>query len=147
MTGMPPEMQAMMSQFPMPPEMMFGGMPGMMPDPNAFGQFPPGGGFQQAPTGPSGQQNFGGGFGNYGAQHQPQQQQQQLQPPKYHGQRMGSPGRMGSPNTYVAGEVRANLCSGMNIPSGPQAMGGQQGYRNNGGGSIRGAPRGGPRRY
>jgi pre-mRNA 3'-end-processing factor FIP1 len=103
MTGMPPEMQAMMSQFPMPPEMMFGGMPGMMPDPNAFGQFPPGGGFPQAPTGPSGQQNFGGGnFGNYGGQHQPQQQQQQLQPPKYHGQRMGSPGRMGSPNTYVS---------------------------------------------
>jgi hypothetical protein len=104
MTGMPPEVQAMMSQFPMPPEMMFGGMPGMMPDPNAFGQFP-GGGFQQAPTGPSGQQNFGGGFGNYGGQHQQHQpqQQQQLQPPKYHGAgaRMGSPGRMASPNTYV----------------------------------------------
>jgi len=34
----------------------------------------------------------------------------------------------------------------MNIPSGPQAMSGQQGYRGNANGSMRGAPRGAPRR-
>ena len=114
MTGMPPEMQAMMSQFPMPPEMMFGGM-GMMPDPNAFGQqgFPGGGGgFGQPPTGPSGQQNFGGQFGGFPPQQQQQQQgygqpqygvqQQQLQAPRFPGQRTGSPVRMGSPNTYIS---------------------------------------------
>src|SRR5271155_2867085 len=103
MTGMPPEMQAMMGNFPMTPEMMFGGM-GMMPDPSAFGQPGFGGAFGQAPGGPSGQQNFGGG--GYGMYPQPQQQQQaqqgygqqQLQPPKFPGQRIGSPARMGSPN-------------------------------------------------
>ena len=117
MTGMPPEMQAMMSQFPMPPEMMFGGM-GMMPDPNAFGQqgFGGGGGFGHPPPGPSGQPNFGGQFGGFPPQQQQQQpqqqqqqgygqpqygiqQQQQLQPPKFPSQRMGSPVRMESPNT------------------------------------------------
>ena len=115
MTGMPPEMQAMMTNFPMTPEMMFGGM-GMMPDPGAFGQPGFSGAFGQAPGGPSGQQNFaGGGYGMYPQQQQqqaqqgygqqqygvqPQQggQQQQLQPPKFPGQRMGSPARMGSPN-------------------------------------------------
>lgn len=119
MTGMPPDMQAMMAQFPMTPDMMFGGM-GMMPDPNAFGQggFGGPGGFPPLPTGPSGQQNFGGGGGyggysqqgqqqqgygqqQYGGQQQGQQSQsQQLQPPKFPGQRMGSPARVDSPNTY-----------------------------------------------
>lgn len=123
MTGMPPEMQAMMGQFPMPPEMMFGGM-GMMPDPSAFGQggFGPGG-FPPLPSGPpGGQQNFGGGYGGYpqqqqqqqqgfagqqyGGQQQPQQSQsQQLQPPKFPGQRMGSPARMDSPNTHCPFEI------------------------------------------
>ena len=111
MTGMPPEMQAMMAQFPMPPDMMFGGGMPMMPDPNAFAQqggF--GGGFGQPPAGPSGQ-NFGGGYGGfppqqpqqgYGQQqYDGQQQQQQLQPPKFPGQRKGTPTRMGSPNAYV----------------------------------------------
>jgi len=113
MTGMPPEMQAMMTQFPMAPEMMFGAM-GMM-DPNAFAQqggF--GAGYGQASAGPSGQQQFGGygGFPQQQQQQPPQQQgygqqygvpqggQQQLQPPKYPNQRMGSPARMGSPNAY-----------------------------------------------
>ena len=112
MTGMPPEMQAMM-QFPMPPDMMFGGPMGMMPDPSAFGQqggF--GSGYGQPPAGPSGQ-NFGGGFGGFPPQQQQQQQQgygqqqygslqqqqPQLQPPKFPGQRKGTPTRMGSPNT------------------------------------------------
>lgn len=113
MTGMPPEMQAMMAQFPMPPDMMFGGM-GMMPDPSAFGQggFAGPGGFPPLPTGPSGQQNFGGGYGGYPQQQQQQQgygqqqyggqqqSQSQLQPPKFPGQRMGSPARADSPNTY-----------------------------------------------
>lgn len=110
-------MQAMMAQFPMTPEMMFGGM-GMMPDPSAFAQggF---GGFGQPPTGPGGQQSFGGGYGGfppqgqqggqpgYGAQQQfggqqpPQGQQQQLQPPKFPSQRVGSPARMESPNLYI----------------------------------------------
>jgi hypothetical protein len=115
MTGMPPEMQAMMTQFPMPPDMMFGGGMGMMPDPNAFAQqggF--GGGYGQPPAGPSGQ-NYGGGFGGFPPQQQQQQQQQgygqqqyggqqqqqQLQPPKFPGQRKGTPVRMGSPNTYL----------------------------------------------
>jgi hypothetical protein len=116
MTGMPPDMQAMMAQFPMTPEMMFGGM-GMMPDPSTFGQggFGPGG-FPPLPSGPQGQQNFGGGgYGGFpqqqqqqgygqqqygGGQQQAQQpsQSQQLQPPKFPGQRMGSPARVGSPN-------------------------------------------------
>jgi hypothetical protein len=124
MTGMPPEMQAMMSQFPMPPEMMFGGM-GMMPDPTAFGQQGfgggTGGGFGQPPTGPSGQQNFGGQFGGFPPQQQQQQQpplqqqqqgygqpqygvqqqQQQLQPPRFPGQRIASPVRIESPTTYI----------------------------------------------
>lgn len=121
MTGMPPEMQAMMAQFPMTPEMMFGGM-GMMPDPSAFAQqgFGGGGGFpQQPPSGPSSQQqNFGGGYGGFPQQQQQQQppqqgygqqsqygvqqpQQQQLQPPKFPGQRIGSPARMESPSAYV----------------------------------------------
>lgn len=140
----------MMSQFPMPPEMMFAGMPGMMPDPSAFGQFP-GGGFQQTPTGPSGQQSFGGGYGGYGVQqhqqHQPPQQPQLQPPPKYHGQRIGSPARMGSPNLYISLFASVLIFSGVNIPSGPQAMGGQQGYRGNSNGSMRGPPRGGQRRY
>ena len=124
MTGMPPEMQAMMSQFPMPPEMMFGGM-GMMPDPNAFGQqgfAGGGGGFGPPPTGPSGQQNFGGQFGGFPPQQQQQQQQpqqqqqqqqgygqpqygvqqQQLQPPNFPRQRIGSPVRIESPTTYIS---------------------------------------------
>ena len=115
MTGMPPDMQAMMAQFPMTPEMMFGGM-GMMPDPSTFGQGGFGaGGFPPLPSGPQGQQNFGGGYGGFpqqqqqqgygqqqygGGQQQAQQpsQSQQLQPPKFPGQRMGSPARVGSPN-------------------------------------------------
>ena len=109
MTGMPPEMQAMMANFPMTPEMMFGGM-GMMPDPSAFGQPAFGGAFGQPPNGPSGQQNFGGGgYGMYPQQQQQQQpqqgygqQQQQLQPPKFPSQRIGSPARMGSPNAYAS---------------------------------------------
>src|SRR5271169_6322347 len=105
MTGMPPEMQAMMAQFPMTPEMMFGGM-GMMPDPSAFGQQGFGGGFPpQPPSGPSGGQNFGG-YGGFPQQPQQpsqlqqqqgygqQQQSQQLQPPRFPSQRMGSPARM-----------------------------------------------------
>ena len=152
-------MQAMMSQFPMPPEMMFGGM-GMMPDPSAFGQQGFGnGGFGQPPTGPSGQQqNFGGGYSGfpqtqqqqqgYGGpqQYGGQQQQQQLQPPKFPGQRMGSPPRMGSPNAYVSLLVITKGRRTMNIPSGPQAMSGQQGYWGNTNGSIRGAARGTPAR-
>jgi len=99
MTGMPPDMQAMMGQFPMPPEMMFGGM-GMMPDPNAFAQQ----GFGQQAYGG---QNFGGagGFAGYPQQGQQQQipgqqmqQQQQLQPPRYPSQS----GRIGSPNAYFS---------------------------------------------
>ena len=115
MTGMPPEMQAMMAQFPMTPDMMFGGM-GMMPDPSAFGQQGFGGGFAQPPTGPGGQQGFGGGYGGFsqqappggqqgfagqqqfGGQQPTQAQSQQLQPPKFPGQRIGSPARMGSPS-------------------------------------------------
>lgn len=112
MTGMPPDMQAMMAQFSMTPDMMFGGM-GMMPDPSAFGQggFGPGG-FPPLPSGPPGQQNFGGGYGGFPQQQQQQgygqqqygggpqqaQQSQQLQPPKFLGQRMGSPSRQDSPN-------------------------------------------------
>jgi hypothetical protein len=112
MTGMPPEMQAMMAQFPMTPDMMFGGM-GMMPDPNAFGQ--QGGfggpGFQPSAGPTGGQQNFGGQYGGFPQQQQQgygqqfggqQQQQQQLQPPKFPGQRMGSPARMDSSNAYVS---------------------------------------------
>jgi hypothetical protein len=160
MTGMPPEMQAMMAQFPMTPEMMFGGM-GMMPDPSAFAQQPGFGGFPQPPSGPSGQQNFGGGYGGfpqqmsqqppqqgYGQQQyggQPQQQSQQLQPPKFPGQRVGSPARIGSPNTFVS-FVNGSNFRNMNIPSGPQAMTGQQGYYGNTNVSMRGAPRGAPRR-
>jgi hypothetical protein len=101
MTGMPPEMQAMMTQFPMTPEMMFGGM-GMMPDPSAFGQQGFGGGFPpQPPTGPSGGQNFGGGYGGFPQQPQQQSQQpqqsQQLQPPRFPGQGIG----IDSPNAYI----------------------------------------------
>src|SRR3981189_1649970 len=86
MTGMPPDMQAMMAQFPMPPDMMFGGM-GMMPDPSAFGQggFGPGG-FPPLPSGPSGQQNFGGGYGGGYQQQQQQQQQQGYGQQQYGGQ-------------------------------------------------------------
>jgi hypothetical protein len=110
MTGMPPEMQAMMAQFPMGPDMMFGAM-GMM-DPSAFAQqggF--GGGFNQNVPG----QQFGGygGFPQQQPQMPAQQQQgygqqygtapgtQQLQPPKFPSQRIGSPARMGSPKAYV----------------------------------------------
>ena len=163
MTGMPPEMQAMMSNFPMTPEMMFG--MGMMPDPSAFGQ-PGFGGAFGPPPGPSGQQNFGGGgFGMYPQQQQQQQQpqqgygqqqyggqpqqggqQQQLQPPKFPGQRMGSPARMGSPNAYDSFVIAELIGRGMNIPSGPQAMSGQQGYWGNNNGSLRGASRGTSRR-
>jgi hypothetical protein len=112
MMGMPPEMQAMMAQFPMTPDMMFGGM-GMMPDPSAFGQQGSfgGPGFQPS-TGPTGgQQNFGGQYGGFPQQQQQgygqqqfggQQQQQQLQPPKFPGQRTGSPARMDSSNAYVS---------------------------------------------
>lgn len=112
MTGMPPEMQAMMAQFPMTPEMMFGGMGMMPPDPNAFGQQAGfGGPGFQPPTGPTGgQQNFGGQYGGFPQQQQQgygqqqfggqHQQQQQLQPPKFPGQRIGSPARMESPNAY-----------------------------------------------
>ena len=114
MTGVPPEMQAMMAQFPMGPEMMFGGM-GMMPDPSAFGQqgF---GGYGPPPTGPAAQQNFGGAYGGFPQQPQPQQgygqqfggqqmqqsqpQQSQIQAPKYPGQRVNSPTRKASPNLY-----------------------------------------------
>jgi hypothetical protein len=108
MTGMPPDMQAMMAQFPMTPDMMFGGM-GMMPDPTAFVQPGFGGSFGQ-PTGPqAGQQNFSGGYGGFPQQsHQQQpgynqqfgQQSSQLQPPKFPSQRPGSPARTGSPNMY-----------------------------------------------
>src|SRR5262245_32097030 len=119
MTGMPPEMQTMMAQFPMPPEMMFGAM-GMMPDPNAFAQpggFP-GGNFGQPPTGPSAQSSFGG-FGAYPPpppQTQaplpppppPPAQSQQIptQPQGYGGQQLQAPKftsgqRMGSPNPYA----------------------------------------------
>jgi hypothetical protein len=117
MTGVPPELQAMMAQFPMTPEMMFGAGMGMMPDPTAFGpQGGFGGAFGQPPPGPSGQ-NFGGGFGGFPSQQQQQQQQQQgygqqpygvqpqqqqLQPPKFPGQRKGTPTRMGSPNTCIS---------------------------------------------
>jgi hypothetical protein len=112
MTGVPPELQAMIAQFPMTPDMMFGGM-GMMPDPTTFGQqggF--GSEFGQPPPGPSGQ-NFGGGFGGFQSQQQQQQgygkqayglqpQQQQLPPPKFPGQRKGTPTRMESPNTCIS---------------------------------------------
>src|SRR5271169_766299 len=101
MTGVPPEMQAMMAQFPMTPEMMFGGM-GMMPDPSAFaapGGFPPAGPpYGQPPAGPNPQSQFGG-FGGYPPPSGQQPPQGQLQMPKFPaGQRMGSPARMGSPN-------------------------------------------------
>jgi hypothetical protein len=145
MTGLPPEMQAMMGQFPMPPEMMFGGM-GMMPDPNAFSQQ----GFGQQGFGG---QNFGGGgpggFGGFPQQGQQQQQipgqqmsqQQQLQPPRYPIQS----GRIGSPNPYFSCGEPVLMRRNMNIPSGPQA---QQGYWGNTNGSMRGNPsRGTQRRY
>src|SRR5579871_5590052 len=116
MTGMPPEMQAMMTQFPMAPEMMFGGM-GMM-DPSAFAQGGFGQAFGQPPAGPSGQQQFGGYSGfpqqqqqqqqqvpsqqphGYGQQYGVSQGQPQLQLPKFPAQRTASPARMGSPNAY-----------------------------------------------
>jgi hypothetical protein len=128
--------------------MMFGGM-GMMPDPSAFGaqtgflqgQAP----YGQAPAGVGAQGQFPpfGGYPPAGGP-VPPAPGQQLQPPKYPSQRMGSPARMGSPGAYVY-ELGEGNCRG--IPAGPQAMAGPPGGYWGGSGNVRGNPRNPPRRY